>query len=104
MVSLATAEALAHEAWPDAESAVVALPDRRRGERLVLVTTAPEAGREALVRQARSRGASELVVPTEILTVDTLPVLGSGKTDYAAIRKIAEERSAETSADAPASE
>ena len=44
MVSLAAVETLAHDVWPDAESAVVALPDARKGERLVLVTT--QAGAE----------------------------------------------------------
>ena len=92
MVSLAAVEALANELWPDAGSAVVALPDPRKGERLVLVTTARQAAREALLKHARSKGASELQVPAEIITVDKLPVLGSGKADYVAIRALAEER------------
>ena len=39
MVSLAAAEALAIAVWPDAAHAVVAVPDARKGERLLLVTT-----------------------------------------------------------------
>jgi acyl-[acyl-carrier-protein]-phospholipid O-acyltransferase/long-chain-fatty-acid--[acyl-carrier-protein] ligase len=92
MVSLAAVEALANELWPDAGSAVVALPDARKGERLVLVTTARGAAREALVKHARIKGVSELQVPAEIITVDKLPVLGSGKADYVAIRALMEER------------
>jgi acyl-[acyl-carrier-protein]-phospholipid O-acyltransferase/long-chain-fatty-acid--[acyl-carrier-protein] ligase len=92
MVSLAAVEALANELWPDAGSAVVALPDPRKGERLVLVTTARQAVREALLKHARSKGGSELQVPAEIITVDKLPVLGSGKADYVAIRAFTEER------------
>ena len=38
MISLAAVEALASELWPDAMSAVVAVPDARKGERLILVT------------------------------------------------------------------
>ncbi len=38
MISLAAAESLASELWPDAQSAVVTEPDPRRGERLALVT------------------------------------------------------------------
>ncbi|MGE3784673.1 MAG: acyl-[ACP]--phospholipid O-acyltransferase, partial [Alphaproteobacteria bacterium] len=41
MVSLATAERIATAAYPDWRHAVVALPDERRGERLVLVSEAP---------------------------------------------------------------
>lgn len=90
MVSLAAVEALAHEAWPEAESAAVALPDARKGERVVLVTTAPEARRDALMRQARQQGTSELLVPAAIVSIDRLPVLGSGKTDHAAVRALVE--------------
>jgi acyl-[acyl-carrier-protein]-phospholipid O-acyltransferase/long-chain-fatty-acid--[acyl-carrier-protein] ligase len=90
MVSLAAVEALASELWPLAMSAVVALPDRRKGERLVLVTTAGEARRDALVAHARSRGAADLMVPAEIVHRDKLPVLGTGKPDLVAIRAMVE--------------
>jgi acyl-[acyl-carrier-protein]-phospholipid O-acyltransferase/long-chain-fatty-acid--[acyl-carrier-protein] ligase len=90
MVSLAAVEALAAELWPLAMSAVVALPDRRKGERLVLVTTASGARRDALVAHARARGAADLMVPAEILHRDKLPVLGTGKPDLVAIRAMVE--------------
>ena len=86
MVSLAAVEALAAEVWPDAMSAVVALPDRRKGERLVLATTAREARRDALVAHARAKGAADLMVPAEIVHFDKLPVLGTGKADFVAIK------------------
>ncbi len=35
MVSLAAVEALAAELWPNAPSAVSAVPDLRKGERLI---------------------------------------------------------------------
>ena len=57
MVSLSAVEALAAEAWPGATLVVVALPDARKGERIVLLTTdatldarrfpAPRQGRRA---------------------------------------------------------
>jgi acyl-[acyl-carrier-protein]-phospholipid O-acyltransferase/long-chain-fatty-acid--[acyl-carrier-protein] ligase len=92
MVSLAAVETLVGEVWPDAVSAVVTLPDRRKGERLVLVTTAREARRDALVKHARARGAGELLVPADIIHLDKLPVLGTGKADYVAIKAMVEER------------
>jgi acyl-[acyl-carrier-protein]-phospholipid O-acyltransferase/long-chain-fatty-acid--[acyl-carrier-protein] ligase len=44
MISLAAVETLASELWPDAASAVVAVPDARKGERLILI---PQPARAA---------------------------------------------------------
>jgi len=89
MVSLSAVEAAAAELWPRALSIVVSLPDPRKGERLVLMTTEREATREAFLRHARLKGMSELAVPAEILAAAQIPLLGSGKPDYgAALAKI----------------
>ncbi|SED24823.1 acyl-[acyl-carrier-protein]-phospholipid O-acyltransferase / long-chain-fatty-acid--[acyl-carrier-protein] ligase [Rhizobiales bacterium GAS188] len=82
MVSLSAVEVLANELWPKAQSAVIALPDPRKGERLILVTTQADGARDALIREARNKGASELMIPAEVFTVDKLPLLATGKTDY----------------------
>jgi acyl-[acyl-carrier-protein]-phospholipid O-acyltransferase / long-chain-fatty-acid--[acyl-carrier-protein] ligase len=92
MVSLAAVEALATELWPNAPSAVVALPDPRKGERLVLLTTQLGAMREPLMRHAKAKGASELMVPADVVIVDSIPMLGSGKPDYVAATELAKER------------
>ena len=70
--------------WPQAISVVVSEPDARKGERLVLMTQEPKATREALQRHARSRGATEIMVPAEVLAAAAIPLLGSGKPDYVA--------------------
>ncbi len=90
MVSLTVAEALASSLWPDSRHAVIAMPDGRKGERLVLVTDRSDAGASALIAHAKMQGASELAVPRRIVKTFELPVLGSGKTDYVAIQRIAE--------------
>jgi acyl-[acyl-carrier-protein]-phospholipid O-acyltransferase/long-chain-fatty-acid--[acyl-carrier-protein] ligase len=95
MVSLAAVEALATELWPDAPAAVVALPDPRKGERLVLLTTQSGAMREPLMRHAKAKGVSELMVPADIVVVDKVPMLGSGKPDYVAATELAKERAAD---------
>ncbi|UHC18061.1 acyl-[ACP]--phospholipid O-acyltransferase [Methylobacterium currus] len=92
MISLAAIEALAAELYPNAASAVAALPDARKGERLVLVTEQADATRSAFQAKARASGMSELAVPAEIVTVDKLPQLGSGKVDAAAVTRLAAER------------
>ncbi|MFI5014447.1 MAG: acyl-[ACP]--phospholipid O-acyltransferase [Hyphomicrobiales bacterium] len=92
MVSLAAVETLATELWPKAQSAVIALPDQRKGERLILVTTQADAARDALIRQAKSKGASEMMIPAEVMVVEKLPLLGTGKTDYPAVTEMVKAR------------
>ena len=84
MVSLTTTEAMAAKIWPQATSVAVSIPDQRKGERIVLLTTQKDAERTAMQLQARASGASELAVPAAIQIVDKIPLLGSGKTDYVA--------------------
>jgi acyl-[acyl-carrier-protein]-phospholipid O-acyltransferase/long-chain-fatty-acid--[acyl-carrier-protein] ligase len=94
MISLAAVEALAADLWPDALSAVVAQPDARKGERLVLVTQQKGASRAQLASFAKSRHASELMLPSEVWVVDKLPLLGSGKVDVVELAKLVAERAA----------
>lgn len=84
MVSLSAVEALAAEIWPNLITVVVAVPDARKGERLILLTTDAACTRDAFLQFARKKGATELMVPAEILVVDKIPLLGSGKADYVA--------------------
>jgi len=90
MVSMTAAEDLASAVWPDGRHAVISMPDPRKGERLVLVTDCMEASPSALVAHAQSIGAPELAVPRKIVRVTEIPILGSGKTDYVAIQRMAE--------------
>jgi len=78
-------------AYPDHRHAVVALPDSRRGERLVLVSEAPQVTREALVDAAHRDGLPEIAIPRDVVLVAALPLLGSGKTDYGAVLRLAAE-------------
>ena len=91
MVSLTAVEALVARLWPDSQHAVVNLPDERKGEQLVLITDLAEASRADLQAHARTEGATELMVPKTILSVERVPVLGTGKTDYVAAKALAEE-------------
>jgi acyl-[acyl-carrier-protein]-phospholipid O-acyltransferase/long-chain-fatty-acid--[acyl-carrier-protein] ligase len=90
MVSLAAAEALASGLWPEARHAVISLPDGRKGERLVLVTDRSDADSAKLIAHAKTVGAAELAVPRRIVHTFEVPTLGSGKTDYVAVQRIAE--------------
>jgi len=92
MVSLAAVEAMAAALWPQSQSVVVALPDQRKGERLVMVTDNAKATRADFMRHARLKGATELSVPADVLIVDKVPLLGTGKTDYQAATALARDR------------
>jgi acyl-[acyl-carrier-protein]-phospholipid O-acyltransferase / long-chain-fatty-acid--[acyl-carrier-protein] ligase len=91
MVSLGAIEVVVHSLWPEAHHAVISVPDKRRGERIVLVTTAQEADTNALREASKKAGLAELMVPADIVKTEELPLLGSGKTDYPAARRIAME-------------
>lgn len=90
MVSLTAAEDIATAVWPDSRHAVIAVPDPKKGERLVLVTDRRDAETGPLVAHAQAIGAPELAVPRKIIKVTEIPVLGTGKTDYVAIVRMAE--------------
>lgn len=94
MVSLAAVEQLAAEFWPGRLSAVAAMPDPRKGERLVLLTEDPDATRAAFHRFATGRGLADIAVPAEVRSVSRLPVLGSGKIDHVAVGRMARDAGA----------
>jgi acyl-[acyl-carrier-protein]-phospholipid O-acyltransferase/long-chain-fatty-acid--[acyl-carrier-protein] ligase len=88
-VSLAVVENIAAALRPDNAHAAVAVPDGRKGEQIVLVTTAMDIHRDELIAWARNHGVSELAVPRQVIHAPTIPLLATGKTDYVAIGKMA---------------
>jgi acyl-[acyl-carrier-protein]-phospholipid O-acyltransferase/long-chain-fatty-acid--[acyl-carrier-protein] ligase len=94
MVSLSSIETKLTAAFPDFAHAVVALPDQKKGEQLVLVTTSNHLDRKEVADGLKRHGASDLMIPRTILHLDPLPVLGSGKTDYVALTRFVREKMA----------
>ncbi|MGQ0483762.1 MAG: acyl-[ACP]--phospholipid O-acyltransferase [Hyphomicrobiales bacterium] len=92
MISLTAVETKLQQAFPGWGHAVVAVPDRKKGEQLVLITTAGTLDRKQLSDGLKTAGASELMVPRNILHVKELAVLGSGKTDYVTLNRLAREK------------
>ncbi|MFZ3583664.1 MFS transporter [Loktanella sp. DJP18] len=87
MVSLAAAEVLASTLWPDAHVAALSTPDARKGEKVILITTQKNADRKTLSAFAKEKGTAEITVPSEIIIVEKIPLLASGKTDYPALSR-----------------
>ncbi|MEL7048568.1 MAG: AMP-binding protein, partial [Pseudomonadota bacterium] len=92
MVSLSAVEAAASAVWPDKMTVVVSVPDARKGERLILLATSDKLTRAEFQSYAKTHGISELSVPAQIVVVDALPLLGSGKPDYVAALKLTKEK------------
>jgi acyl-[acyl-carrier-protein]-phospholipid O-acyltransferase/long-chain-fatty-acid--[acyl-carrier-protein] ligase len=91
MVSLTAVEVAITKLWPEHKHAVVNLPDAKKGEQIILLTDKPDATREDLVRYFRDQKIPELSLPKRIMVVATLPVLGTGKTDYQKAKALAVE-------------
>jgi acyl-[acyl-carrier-protein]-phospholipid O-acyltransferase/long-chain-fatty-acid--[acyl-carrier-protein] ligase len=89
MVSLPAVEGYAAALWPEADHAVVTRADPRKGEQLVLFTTARAAKAADLQAWGRANGIAELAIPRDIRIVEALPVLGTGKLDYVEMARMA---------------
>jgi acyl-[acyl-carrier-protein]-phospholipid O-acyltransferase/long-chain-fatty-acid--[acyl-carrier-protein] ligase len=71
--------------------AVAAVPDESKGERLVVLHTVSQEVRDAVLEKLRQCDLPNLWKPRadQFFQVDTLPQLGTGKTDLRRIRELA---------------
>lgn len=87
MVSLTAVEQLASNAWPGALHAAVSLPDPKKGEQVILLTTQRDATPKQLADA--SPGVAAITLPKKVLVLDKIPVLPTGKTDYISATELA---------------
>ncbi len=92
MVSLGAVENIIHTLVADADKEViiVAVPDVKKGEKLIALHNL-DLQPDILKSQMLNAGLNPLALPSEWLRLDTLPKLGSGKTDFAKAKQIAAE-------------
>ena len=90
-VSLNAVEWYAQQVWPEHNHAAVSVPDTRKGERIVLFSDKADAEPGPLLEWAQSQGAPEIAVPKKIVPIHEIPVLGTGKTDYQTLQRMAEQ-------------
>jgi acyl-[acyl-carrier-protein]-phospholipid O-acyltransferase/long-chain-fatty-acid--[acyl-carrier-protein] ligase len=69
---------------------VTGIPDEAKGEALVVVTTLAISANDVRERLS-SAGFPNLWIPRHVLRVGAIPVLGTGKLDIAACRRLAQE-------------
>ncbi|HRC45252.1 MAG TPA: AMP-binding protein, partial [Nitrospira sp.] len=74
--------------------AVTGVPDERKGEQLAVLHTLAEERIPQLLAKAAAGGLPNLFLPsrTHCIKVEALPILGTGKLDLRALKRIAMER------------
>jgi len=95
MISLGAVERKVREILEQPERPLVAinLPDERKGEKVVLLMQAEgDTDADRLRSQLVERGMPPLMLPAQILLMDSVPYLGSGKPDFSGARQVVEEQ------------
>ena len=92
MISLGAVELATQQALPE-ETEVIAVnvPDDKKGEQIVLLTTTM-LDLDTLKKAMLANGCNPLLLPAQILTLEQLPKLGSGKTDFSRAKQVALQR------------
>jgi acyl-[acyl-carrier-protein]-phospholipid O-acyltransferase / long-chain-fatty-acid--[acyl-carrier-protein] ligase len=92
MVSLTMIEAKLQILFPDLAHSVVAVSDKKKGEQLVMFTTLDKPERKIIADGLKGLGVADLMIPKSIFHIEKMPLLGSGKTDYVTIARMAKEK------------
>ncbi len=92
MVSLGGIEQRVRNALANPELSLVAinLPDAKKGEKVILMIEG-EHDTKAVRQQLINANMPSLLLPSQIFSIEKVPVLGSGKTDFANSKKLAEQ-------------
>jgi acyl-[acyl-carrier-protein]-phospholipid O-acyltransferase/long-chain-fatty-acid--[acyl-carrier-protein] ligase len=74
--------------------AVTAVPDPRRGERLIVIHTALDKSPETIAKELGQAGLPNLWIPSpdSFYPVDSIPLLGTGKVDLKGLKDLAMKR------------
>jgi acyl-[acyl-carrier-protein]-phospholipid O-acyltransferase/long-chain-fatty-acid--[acyl-carrier-protein] ligase len=90
MVSLEVVEQIANTAAPECQHAASTQICPQRGEAIILFTTDIKLKREDLQLVAKNLKLPDFAVARKIITIEELPILGTGKTDYVTLKQMAE--------------
>ncbi len=73
---------------PDVELVAVNIPDEKKGEQIVLLTTLAIDASE-LRQRLLAINSNPMMIPAQVHHCDVIPKLGSGKTDFSAAKQLA---------------
>ncbi|HEY4233754.1 MAG TPA: acyl-[ACP]--phospholipid O-acyltransferase [Lacipirellulaceae bacterium] len=84
---------MAHTDNGEMHAAVTAIPDERRGERIIVLHTHMEMRPDEICRRLAATGMPNLWIPSpdSFVEVEAIPILGSGKTDLKAVDDLAKQ-------------
>jgi acyl-[acyl-carrier-protein]-phospholipid O-acyltransferase/long-chain-fatty-acid--[acyl-carrier-protein] ligase len=85
---------MAHTDNGEMHAAVTAIPDERRGERIIVLHTHLDNMRpDEICRRLAATGMPNLWIPSadSFVEIDAIPILGSGKTDLKAVDDLAKQ-------------
>jgi len=88
MISLTAAEINISKISPQQNHVVISVPDTKKGEKLILVTTSKTLSISQISSFFRKNQISELSIPKEIIMIEKLPLLGTGKIDYVKLKDL----------------
>jgi acyl-[acyl-carrier-protein]-phospholipid O-acyltransferase/long-chain-fatty-acid--[acyl-carrier-protein] ligase len=96
MVSLGAIEGAVAKMLPeDTEVLATALPDGKKGEKVVVLFTG-QIEHDRLWDLIEQSGLKPLMRPSELIKVESIPKLGSGKNDFSRAKQIALEAAAQS--------
>ena len=72
----------------DFEVLAVATPDAKRGETITMLTTLQEIDTDTLKSMIRKSSIENLYKPSQYFKIESVPKLGSGKTDFSKAKKL----------------
>ena len=92
MVSLGAVEQTIKQLLEDSETNLVAvnLPDEKKGEQIILLIES-EQDPANIKKTLTQKGMPALMIPSAIFQVEQVPVLGTGKLDFAGAKALAKE-------------
>jgi acyl-[acyl-carrier-protein]-phospholipid O-acyltransferase/long-chain-fatty-acid--[acyl-carrier-protein] ligase len=92
MVSLTAVETHAQTLWPEARHAAVSVGGARGREQIILLTEQRDAELDAFRAWRDEHGVAPIETPRRVFVVPEIPILATGKVDYATAQRMAEMR------------
>ena len=90
MVSLSAVEGIIEKLYPNMIQGIIAIPDEKKGEQLILVTNNEKANLNEIKTYFKENGFVELWIPKKVIYIPTPPVMGTGKFDYTKAAELVE--------------
>jgi acyl-[acyl-carrier-protein]-phospholipid O-acyltransferase/long-chain-fatty-acid--[acyl-carrier-protein] ligase len=72
---------------PELDLAAISLPDDKKGEKITLVVE-NKVDKEEIRKALLTAGMNPLMIPAEIINLEQIPKLGSGKNDFTTLRRM----------------